>query len=363
MENYKFLTVFFVFCSAFTAYARLNIHTSLELGRGEASYTDPDLHFAFLYNPAALANNQETTVIPLFIQHSYNTAGQNTLEKVSTFNKKSQLEKIDEINNLLGENLHFDTVIANGVLRQNMSFTLLSSIEYDSLAIGSGLPALEMSVVEAVRFFFTHSITITPELAVGYSLKPTYMIDYYFYKTGSELVNNPKLIDPQKNGKKGAGVGIDAGVIWKKSWIAQQNFSIGLSLFNLGQMPTYASIMSKKLSDNPAPAAIPMDEAFGTSYQFKNISQYVDEVTLSYAYTITEDRFGFVPFPHHLGVMMRAFQSLEIATGLYRGQPTFGLDYLGRFFRAGYAYYREACTDLLIDRIDPRYSLFVEADI
>lgn len=330
-----------------------NPHFNSEIAVGEANVADVVATIGFAYNPSVIASNRSVQHSPFFIEHSFNKDGQQTLSKWQKLSKLSDGEVVRAVDDLTGMNLHFDTIIGGSILINNMAFAVVPSLSYDSIIRGHGLPILELAVVESVELFLTAGYEIIHDLKLGASIKPTYRLEHYLEKATAEVVDNPKSINPQRNGKKGWGFGLDLGFSWSTEIKENHHVKLGGGLLDIGDT---SFNLRKETSEAPPPVLFSSNTGITYTYSLPEI-EYLRSVDAMYSYYFLQDKFGNVAFPHRLGVRLNFEYGLELLFGSYKRLNSIGIQFRYKAMTVNYITFRETTSNISVDQSDRRHGL------
>ncbi|PKI16363.1 conjugal transfer protein TraF [Colwellia sp. 12G3] len=207
-------------------------------------------------------------------------------------------------------------------------------------------------------------------LQVGLGAKYLFQKSFEGKLTPADLLNGDDLGDElrDKMEKDSDGYSIDLGAIYQFYYMKDLKPAIGLSVMNIGSLdfddnygrqPTTVNIGASIEPNIPfikkTRIALDYVDVFNANeYRIYNLDEN-DEVS----YSDYEDsdfmkrlRFGISGL-----IYDNSWSSLEIATGLYQGGVTAGVDFTASVFRIGFSTYEEQTGPKHGDEVDRRYSL------
>lgn len=210
------------------------------------------------------------------------------------------------------------------------------------------------------------------KIKIGVGAKYIFQKSFEGKLTPADLLSGDDLGDElrDKMEKDSTGYSIDLGAIYQFNTETTLKPAIGLSVMNIGSLdfddsygaqPTIVNIGASIEPNIPfikqTRIALDYVDVFNANtYRIYNLDQN-DQIS----YTDYEDsdflkrlRFGISGL-----IYDNSWSSLELATGLYQGGVTAGIDFTASVFRLGFATYEEQTGPAHGDESDRRYSLNV----
>ena len=323
------------------------------LASGEANVASPEPIDGFLYNSASTAFNDEFRFKPLFMEHNFNRNGQSTISRVEELSRMSELRASREVENLIGKNLHLDSLFGFSFLSNQFTFASIASFSYDSIIRGTGLPVLELNITETVETFFSYSKFLGHGFSLGLTLSPIYRLEYHTERSTAEIAEDKKVLNPMKNGNRGLGIGNDIGFSWYYDLSKYNYFMIGSSLFDLGSTNFRVLRYTKE-----TPSPIPMSGNTGITIHMGSAADSVlKSVKLMYSYYYLETYQGKQAPPHRIGLRAEFKYGFELLMGLYKNYPSAGIQFSFLNIMINYISFFESASEINYRSYDHRHGV------
>lgn len=181
------------------------------------------------------------------------------------------------------------------------------------------------------------SIGVRPNLFAGISVKYLHRENLVHDFTARELIDNQDNLNDyiqQELRKKGNGVGVDAGLIWKFSPDSRLKPSLGVSIMNIGDM---------KFGDaGSIPQTVNLGIAINPSLtMFRSLTVGADYVDVLNNYKQDKDMAKRLRYGAELQLFDIWPAELALRAGMYENSPTLGFDVRLLFITVSYAMYTE----------------------
>lgn len=317
-----------------------------ELAGGDANISNLRATKIFSYNPAILAKHKGFSFAPLFIEYNYNQDMHKTLKKVNSFERLSDIDKISEIENIVGNTLHLDPQIGSVFVWENFSFALVSLLSFDSTLRGESFLLLEADATEKVALFLSYGYSFFDTLNLGFSIKPSHKLNHHVERGALEILDNPKKLNPFTQGARGEGIGLDIGLNYEFALTNEQTLYSGLVIEDLGNTSYH---LSKKFTPPPPDLQV---LKLGMNYEYRDLPiRYLNKLEINYAYVSERtDNYQFV-FPHRYGMSFDLLDLFTLSAGAYKNNPSFGLAMHYAWIEISYVNYYE--ISLQINKLPP----------
>lgn len=324
-----------------------------QIATGEANVAVPDPIEGFLYNPASTAFNDKFRFKPLFMEHNYNRNGQSTISRAEELSKKTEKLAAKEIENLIGKNLHLDSLLGFTFLSDQFTFASIFSFSYDSIIRGTGIPILELNITETIETFFSYSKFIGHGFSLGLTLSPIYRLEHHTEKAAAEIVENKKILNPTKHGNRGLGFGTDFGISWYYDLGKYSYFMIGSALYDIGSTNFKVITYTKE-----SPDSIPMSGNTGITYHIGSADDsFLKSVKLMYSYYYLETYQRKQAPPHRLGLRAEFSYGFELLMGLYKNYPSAGIQFSFLNIMINYVSFFESSSAISYRAYDHRHGI------
>ena len=277
-----------------------------------------------------------------------------------------------------GQTNHLDisnyTSLTNNHGNIAWSFGLLSVLDVNFTTHANSYNLLETQARAYGGVTSAITYTLKPselgDLSLGLGAKFISQVSFEGTITPAELANAEDIGDnlQDKMQSDGAAVGVDLGAIYQFN--VPMKPALGLSILNIGDLDFDGSYGSQPMTVNLG-ASIEPDLFFAkkTTISLDYVDAFNANQTRLYdlsdgdivAYTDSDDkgvvkrlRFGISALLYE-----NSWSSFELATGVYQGAYTAGLNFTALLFKVGLATYQEQIGPQFGDQEDRRYNLNV----
>jgi hypothetical protein len=346
MKKIPFLTVLFVFVSCLCLAAEYpSIYKGFRpMGMGGAFVAVSNDANALFYNPAGLADidSIHASVFGLEIESSKNTTGLIKDALDTDFGNEAESAKF--LRDHMGDSSHLGLAIAPNYSMPRFALTILGTGRMNLDVRDRQYPKLDVNVISDIGLGagYAHPF-LENSLLIGASAKYIHRQSLTQEYTVADL--SDKLSDRIKDDlKKGNGILVDLGVIYKLSKLEFANTRVGISANNL---------IGGGLGD-AADATQHVDIGFAQDLDLKvtNATFAIDYVDIFKQFKQDSD----IAKRLRLGVECKFLDIINVRAGLYQGYVTAGLNLEARIVRLDLLTYAEEIGAYAGQRVDRRYA-------
>jgi len=353
------------------------------MAMGGANVASGGYSSSLFSNPAGIANisKEHGLIVDFFGVNATGSEGAYDIgvdlrDAIDTGNED---EIVDVLDKYSGERVHIDVANYSSISKSHdnyaWSFGLLAATDVNLTAHANSVDGL-LEVQGRIYAGFTGAYAYTiknlgnGDLQLGFGAKYITQKSFEGKLSPSDLLNGEDFVDElrAKMEKDGSGFSADLGAIYQFDTDSNVKPAIGVSIMNIGGLDFDDSYGSQPTTVNVGVSIEPnlslfkktrialdyIDVLNANKYRIYNLDQN-DKVS----YTDYDDsdvmkrlRFGIS------GVIYdNSWSSLEVATGMYQGAYTAGIDFTAAVFRIGLSTYEEQTGPVSGDESDRRYSL------
>jgi len=352
------------------------------MAMGGANVASGGYSASMFSNPAGIANlpNDHGLVVELLGFNA--TASKNTKnvtdDLMDAIDNDSSNEILDVFTKYSGTRVHVDVTNYSSVSMNHgdiaWSVGLLASTDVNLTPHGSSYGLLEVQgrAFGGLTSAYSHTLRNigNGDLKLGVGAKFIYQKSYEGTLTPDDLLDfdntEEKLRD--KFEKDGNSFALDLGAIYEFYTETPLKPSVGLSILNIGELDFDNSYGSQPTTVNIGAAIEPtIPYILKTRVALDYMDLFNANKTRMYNLDTPEDDISFSEFDDsdfvkrlRLGISALVYEntwsSLELATGLYQGQPTAGFDLVAAAIRFGFSTYAEQLGPAYNDKTDRRYT-------
>ena len=353
------------------------------MGMGGANVSSGGYSSSVFSNPAGIANLPTDHGLVVDLIGINLTASDGASDIFSDLSDAIDSDNEDEIVDVLekysGERTHIDVANYSSVSKNYGNYAwsvgLLAATDINITPHANSLDGiLEVQsrgyggLVAAYSYTFEHFGN--GDLQVGLGAKYLFQKSFEGKLTPSDLLNGDDLGDElrDKMEKDDSGYSIDLGVIYQFDYMKELKPAIGLSVMNIGSLdfndsyggqPTTVNIGASIEPNIPFIKKTRIALDYVDLFNANKYRVYDLDVNDEVSYSDYEDsdfikrlRFGISGL-----IYDNSWSSLEVATGVYQGGLTAGIDFTASVFRLGFATYEEQTGPEYDDKSDRRYSI------
>ncbi len=355
------------------------------MGMGGANVASGGYSSSVFSNPAGIANLPTDNGLIVDFLGLNVTASADSSDILNDLTDAIDSDNEDEIIDVLekysGERTHIDLANYSSVSNNNGNYAwsvgLLAATDINLTPHANSIDGI-LEVQSrgyggiTAAYAYTFDKVGNGDLQVGLGAKYIYQKSFEGKLTPADLLNGDDLGDElqDKMEKDSSGYSIDLGAIYQFHTKGNLKPAIGLSIMNIGSLDFDDSYGGQPTTVNIGASIEPnisfikrtrialdyVDVLNANKYRIYNLDEN-DEVSYSdYEDTdfLKRLRFGVSGL-----IYDNSWSSLEIATGIYQGGFTAGVDFTASVFRLGLATYEEQTGPKSGDETDRRYSLIV----
>ena len=355
------------------------------MAMGGADVSSGGYSSSIFSNPAGIANLPDNYGMVVEVLGLSGTASQDGIKIVDDIIDAADSDSTDEILDVLtkysGERIHVDVSNYSSVSKNHgddaWSIGLLSAVDINMTPHASSYDLLEVQsrVYGGITAAYAHTIKdiANGDLKLGIGAKFIKQKSFEGALTPDELIDYNDLGGQlrDKMEKDSVGFGLDLGAIYEFHTANALKPSLGLSVMNIGNLTfddSYGSqptIVNIGASIEPAIPHITRTKIALDYVDLFNANKTriynLDSPEGDISYTDYKDseflkrlRFGISALLYD-----NSWSSMELATGVYQGKVTAGIDFTASLFRLGFATYAEQLGPVYNDDTDRRYAFIL----
>ncbi|SNR64864.1 hypothetical protein [Desulfurobacterium atlanticum] len=327
---------------------------------------------SLFYNPAGLSDVREEAGFEVTLLKLGITTSEKTFDFVNDFTDvldiDNETEQTKALNDLilkyLGENFHLDAQtlflgIAKSTENSGFGFTVVGSAQFNfSTHTGAGTDGLievHQRAYGGVIGGYSRNF-LDGKLKAGIGIKYFYAesVDHNF--TTTEILENSDNFTDYVNDNylfTGSGVGFDVGFEYAPFEGNFLNPQFGLSILNVGDLEL-GDAGTIPMSVNLGVALKPEFEGFKGFFKYPVIALDIVDVTKNNG--VDDDWGKRIRAGAKVNIWDNKFTTFAVATGLYQGYPTFGVDFRLGVFALQFATYAEEVGAYAGQDEDRRYT-------
>ncbi len=353
------------------------------MGMGGANVSSGGYSSSVFSNPAGIANLPTDHGLIVDFLGINATASSDSSDIVSDLSDAIDSDNEDEIIDVLekysGQRTHIDLANYSSVSNNHGNYAwsvgLLAATDVNLTPHANSIDGiLEVQSRGYGGLTAAYAYTIknfgNGDLQLGLGAKYIFQKSFEGKLTPADLINGDDIGDELRDRmeKDDSGYSIDLGAIYQFSYMKELKPAIGLSIMNIGNLDFNDSYGAQPTTVNIGASIEP------TIYFIKKTRIALDYIDLFNAnkYRIYDldanDEVSFSDYKDsdflkrlRFGISGliydNSWSSLEIATGIYQGGLTAGIDFTASIFRLGFSTYEEQTGPEYDDESDRRYSL------
>ncbi|KGJ89107.1 conjugal transfer protein TraF [Colwellia psychrerythraea] len=353
------------------------------MGMGGANIASGGYSSSVFANPAGIANLAKDHGLIVELLGINLTASADASDIVSDLTDAIDSDNEDEIIDVLekysGERTHIDVANYSSVSINHGNYAwsvgLLAATDVNLTPHANsidGILEVQSRGYGGIIAAYTYTIENVGngDLQLGLGAKYLFQKSFEGKLTPADLLNGDDIGDEIRDRmeKDSDGYSIDLGAIYQFDYMKELKPAIGLSIMNIGSLdfddsyggqPTTVNIGASIEPNIPFIKKTRIALDYVDVFNANEYRLYDLDVNDVVSYSDYEDsdfmkrlRFGISGL-----IYDNSWSSLEIATGIYQGGLTAGIDFTASVFRLGFATYEEQTGPEHGDESDRRYSL------
>lgn len=353
------------------------------MAMGGANVASGGYSASMFSNPAGIAHlpSDHGMIVELFgLNLSASKDAKNIAEDLGdAIDNDSSDEILDVFTKYSGTRVHMDVTNYSSISMNHGDFAwsvgLLSAADINATPHASSYDLLEVQARAYGGITTAYSQTLrnlgNGDLTLGVGAKFIRQKSFEGALTPDDLLDFDNIEDElrDKFEKDGSSFALDLGAIYEFYSDTPLKPSIGLSIMNIGKLDFDDSYGSQPTTVNIGAAIQPeLPYVVRTRVAVDYVDLFNANKTRIYNMDTPEGDISYSDYDDsdimkrfRLGISSMLYEntwsSLEVAAGLYQGQPTAGIDFVAAAMRLGFSTYAEQLGPAYNDDTDRRYSL------
>ncbi len=336
-------------------------------------------------NPAGIANMPEHHGMVVELLGLSGTGSSNGKNIINDINDAIDTDTTDAILDVFskysGERVHVDVSNYSSLSMNHGDYAwsvgLLSAVDANMTPHASSYDLLEVQsrAYGGITAAYAHTLKdiAAGDLTLGVGAKFIKQKSYEGALTPDDLINYDDIGDELRDKweKDGTGFGLDLGAIYEFHTDSDLKPALGLSVMNIGNMTFDDSYGGQPTTVNIGASIEPtIPHIVKTRIALDYVDLFNANKTRIYNLDTPDNNISFTDYDDTdfvkrlrfgISAMLydNSWSSMEVATGVYQGNLTAGIDFTASVFRLGFTTYEEELGPEYGDDSDRRYSVIL----